>query len=71
MPYVVKNGIDGFVIPPNDPEILAKKLLELVLNKTLRSDMSLAGFERAKKEFDLNDIVDSLINMYQKILYNQ
>lgn len=68
VPYVVKNGTDGFVIPPNDPKTLSQKLTQLVQDDKTRNELAIKGFERAKNEFDLNSLVDSLIREYKQVI---
>lgn len=68
VPYVVKNGVDGFIIPPNDPIALSQKMVDLILNEKKRIDFAERGLERAKTEFDLDSHIEFLIKRYQKIL---
>jgi len=68
LPYVVKNGIDGFVVPPNDPVALSQRMADLVLNDERRIDFSKQGFERVKNEFDWDNAIEFLIKRYQEIL---
>jgi glycosyltransferase involved in cell wall biosynthesis len=68
VPYVVRNGIDGFLIPPNDPAALSQKMVDLIINERKRLNLAEQGFERAKKEFDLNNNIEFLIKRYQDIL---
>ena len=37
--YWIKNGVNGFIIPTKNPEILAEKIVELINNKKLRQEM--------------------------------
>jgi glycosyltransferase involved in cell wall biosynthesis len=45
---VVRDGIEGFIIPERDPEALANRIEELVENRELRDRMAIAARERAK-----------------------
>jgi glycosyltransferase involved in cell wall biosynthesis len=45
---VVRDGIDGFIVPERDSEALAERIEELVENRKLRSRMAAAARERAK-----------------------
>jgi glycosyltransferase involved in cell wall biosynthesis len=51
MPEAVIDGVTGFIVPPGDPEALARRILDLVRNPALRSAMGLAGRQRYVREF--------------------
>lgn len=44
---VVRDGVDGIIVPGKDPEKLAEAIAELVLNRSQRDKYSIAGKERA------------------------
>ena len=46
---VVRDGIEGFIVPERDPEVLANRIEELVENRELRARMATAARERAKE----------------------
>jgi glycosyltransferase involved in cell wall biosynthesis len=45
---VVRDGIEGFIIPARNADVLAEKIQELVENRALRHRMAIAAKERAK-----------------------
>jgi glycosyltransferase involved in cell wall biosynthesis len=45
---VVRDGIEGFIVPERNDKILAHRIEELVENRELRQRMSIAARERAK-----------------------
>jgi glycosyltransferase involved in cell wall biosynthesis len=47
----VVDGLTGFLVPPDDPEALARRILELVRNGPMRSAMGQAGRRRYEEEF--------------------
>jgi len=49
---LVENGVTGFVIPPDDTETLAQRILELASNPALRTQMGIAGQKKAREHFD-------------------
>jgi glycosyltransferase involved in cell wall biosynthesis/GT2 family glycosyltransferase len=51
MPEAVLDGVTGFLVPPDDPEALSRRLLELVRNAGLRSALGRAGRQRYEREF--------------------
>jgi glycosyltransferase involved in cell wall biosynthesis/GT2 family glycosyltransferase len=51
MSEAVIDGVTGFLVPPDDPEALAKRIVELVRSVSMRSAMGLAGRRRYEQEF--------------------
>ena len=45
---IIKDGVDGYVIPPRDSKNLAKKIEEIVENRCLRDSMSIKAREKIK-----------------------
>ena len=45
---VVRDNIEGFIVPERDPTVLAERIEELVENRQLRDRMVLAAKDRAK-----------------------
>jgi glycosyltransferase involved in cell wall biosynthesis len=50
---VVEAGRTGFLVPPNDIEAYAKKIVLLATKSNLKIDMGRAGYERASNEFSV------------------
>jgi len=48
---IVVDGETGFLVDINDAEALAEKLIHLMRNEKLRTDMGRAGFERVQNKF--------------------
>jgi glycosyltransferase involved in cell wall biosynthesis len=46
---VVRDGVEGRIVPERDPEALAGAILELTLDRGLRERMSIAARERARQ----------------------
>lgn len=65
---VVDDGVNGFLIPVKDSESLAQKLRILIENKDLRIQMGRAAREKAEREFDLENVVEKHLDIYNRIL---
>ena len=52
MPELVRDGVDGLVVPADDPVALAAALENLRSNPSLAAEMGRAGRERLAREFD-------------------
>ena len=53
IPYLVQDGVNGFLVPPRDYKQLAEKIKLLLESEELRKNMGDKGFYKAK-EFDWN-----------------
>ena len=53
IPYLVQDGVNGFLVPPGDYEKIAEKIVRLLESEELRKNMGDKGFYKAK-EFDWN-----------------
>ncbi|OLC92730.1 MAG: hypothetical protein AUI92_04445 [Thaumarchaeota archaeon 13_1_40CM_3_38_6] len=61
---VLINGYNGYIIENSDE--LAKKIIELLENEKVRQEMGLKSAEMASR-FDWRNIVQTIINEYEKI----
>jgi len=59
---VVRDGIEGFIVPEGNAEILAARIEELIENRQLRDRMSFAAKERAK-EYTLEKYGERLLSV--------
>ena len=51
IPYTIKDGETGFLVPPRDPESLAARLEQLLSQPALSKQMGLAARKRVESEF--------------------
>lgn len=51
LPWVVEDGVTGFLAEPGDPVSLAKEIERLLDDAALRERMGRAGREKFEKEF--------------------
>ena len=66
---VVDDGINGFLVPVRDSETLAQKLRILIEDKDLRIRMGKASREKAEREFDLKNVVEKHLEIYNSIAF--
>lgn len=64
---VVKENINGFLVPSNDEIELSKAILKLANDTALQHKMSEANIEKSK-EFDISIIAGEYIKLYRKKL---
>jgi len=65
IPYRVKNGVNGLLVPPRDPHSLAKAIIELYTGRDLAERL---GGEGKKEVYSWNEIVNKLISTYQGLV---
>ncbi len=65
---IVRDGIDGFVIPVGDIETLKEKLAFLHANPAARERMGRAARERVSRGFTWDDFGDRAIAAYRRML---
>jgi Glycosyltransferase len=65
VPYVVRDGVDGFLIDAGDIDALARKLECLVEDNSLRVQMGLDAWKDAVANFRGDVVLDKLENAYR------
>lgn len=68
IPYIIKDGINGYVTDSSDPSILASMLQKLICNKELRMKMARTNFLKAQDEFYSDKVVKRMEEIYKKVL---
>jgi glycosyltransferase involved in cell wall biosynthesis len=62
----VDNGVNGFLVPVGDYEILAQRIEELVLDKELRIKMGHKSREKMIKEMSLSKVIKMTFDFYEQ-----
>jgi glycosyltransferase involved in cell wall biosynthesis len=68
IPDVVVDGETGILVPPNDPDALARALETLVGDPAWARRLGEAGKQRAETRFSWNAILDRTVQMYASVL---
>lgn len=64
---VVDDGVNGFLIPVRNSEILAQKLRILIDDKDLRIKMGKASRKKAEQEFGIENVVKKHLEIYENL----
>lgn len=64
---IVRNNINGFLVPPYDSKSLAAALKTLIKNPKLRAKMGASGREIVIAEFSEENVVKQTMEVYEKI----
>lgn len=65
---VVLDGFTGFLVPPQDPDQLAQKIVHLLQDRSLREIFGRNGQERVKAEFSLERMAKAYCELYKQLL---
>jgi glycosyltransferase involved in cell wall biosynthesis len=67
---LVKHGVNGFIVPPKDSDSLARAVCTLLDDPKKALEMGIKGRQICEENFDMDVIVDKLINKYEHLLRN-
>jgi glycosyltransferase involved in cell wall biosynthesis len=71
IPEVVQDGKDGVLVPPADPDALARVICELFADPVRRSQLSAEARKTAFQKFDPNRSAEQLTSIYQSVVDQQ
>lgn len=57
IPELIRDGVDGFLVPPENPEILAERIMALLDDRELQKTMGKNARDRFLNEFELRKAV--------------
>lgn len=68
IPSLIEDGKNGFLVPIDSPELMAKKIISLAHNKELLCQISQNAQNTAIQRHDEKTILNQLLNCYKTIL---
>ena len=68
IPEIVDDGITGFIVPPRDPEALAKAIVKLLKDENLRKSMGENAYKKMKTDLSWDKIAEKTIEVYKKAI---
>jgi glycosyltransferase involved in cell wall biosynthesis len=68
MPEIIKDGINGFVIPIRDFELLAAKIKNLLGDKRLRNRLGYTGRQMIESQYTKERVTKDMLSVYNKLL---
>jgi N-acetyl-alpha-D-glucosaminyl L-malate synthase BshA len=71
VPEVITDGIEGYLVPPREVEIMAMRVLDILTNPERREQMGKAARQRALAQFCSTKIIPLYEKLYQRILAQQ
>ena len=64
----IKDGKTGILVPPRNEKALAKAMIKLLSDKSLRRKMGKAGRELVKSKYNWGDNADRMSSLYTELL---
>jgi len=60
----IEHGVNGLLVPPDDPAALADALEQLVADPSFRYNLARAAWDKAKKAYSLTRVISQLKQVY-------
>lgn len=70
-PEAIRDGVDGFLVPPRDPGAIADRLGVLLDDAERRRDMGRAGRERVVAEFTFDAQAGAFERLFEELLWTE
>jgi len=68
IPEAVRDGVNGWLVSPNDPPTLAQAILQLLRDPARAKGLGTAGRELMEKEFSIAAMVEGNLGIYREVL---
>ena len=64
-PYMITDGVNGFLVPEKDPAAMAEKICEIIENPSLYAELSKGAYEMYEKKFTASAMTRRLEELYE------
>jgi glycosyltransferase involved in cell wall biosynthesis len=68
IPEVVRDGVNGFLVPPKNPHMLAERILRLLRDKNRAKSMGEAGKKILETEFTSEMMIGEIEKLYEEAI---
>ena len=68
MPEIIKDGINGFVVPIRDFEALASRVIQLISNKELHDRLGSTGRQLVEQHYTKKIVTRNTLDVYRKLV---
>lgn len=65
---IIDDGINGFLIPTQRPDILADKIIYLLENPKIARKMGVKGYKKALENYNMDNWVKIIIDVYKSLI---
>ena len=66
MPEIIKDGINGFIVPVKNFESLASRIIQLLSSKELRDRFGYAGRQMVEQNYTKEIVAENTLRLYKK-----
>ena len=66
-PSVIRDGVDGLLVDPRDPEQIGQAVVQLLKNPAERARLGQAGRTRTVSEFTWDRVIDKIEGLYKQL----
>ncbi len=70
IPFTVKNGKNGILVEPENPDELAKAIIKLLLDDKFRERLGISGYEFVHEECNCISMAKNSLRLYEQVLEN-
>jgi len=67
IPEIVKDGVNGILVPPGNPEALSRAIISLLENRDLARRIAEEGFQLVKERFSIERMVEETRKIYDRL----
>jgi glycosyltransferase involved in cell wall biosynthesis len=67
-PEAIMDGVNGMLVPPNNPEATAAAIDRILSNPALRRDLSLAARRRVDEYFAMDRYITRVLSTYEEAI---
>lgn len=68
IPEIIRDGVDGFLVPPKNPIILAQRIIQLLKNPDLHKEMSINALQRFEEKFELTELINQQADWFEALI---
>ncbi len=68
IPEIVRDGVNGILVPPGDPKALSRAIISLLKNKDLAGRIAKEGFHLAKEKFSVERMARDTKKIYDRLV---
>jgi glycosyltransferase involved in cell wall biosynthesis len=64
----IDDGVSGFIVPFDDPEALAGRLMDILSDQALKERLAAAALVKARGEFTREKMIENTVKVYEEVL---